>query len=292
MSKNKTFRFSTQITPETEILLNGRSGQPLSISFTDELSSKRVCLDTESIIRLQAFLSEFLQKEESASTAPTYEPTGRALAIMDGDSMDIVRVLRTRDTVGLTGAETESYEDLCDKVKSLTDSELPGNPLFIFFDTFNGSISLKVIQRILRACIVYQTGFIRTGDPLRSRRMTLETIEAYTSIDASMISRATPNVLILAPSGTYTLDSADASLDRPSLFDEGTKKTNGDDCSRKAVLFTLRSLIESEDKSHPYTDDEMSDQLAHMGFVVARRTVSKYRDLLGIPRRSARRASC
>ena len=70
MTKNKTFRFTTEITPETEILLSGRCGEPLTMSFADERSSKTVRLDTDSVIRLQAFLSDFLQKEEASSPAP------------------------------------------------------------------------------------------------------------------------------------------------------------------------------------------------------------------------------
>ncbi|MBQ2485673.1 MAG: hypothetical protein II518_01250, partial [Candidatus Methanomethylophilus sp.] len=106
MAKNKTFRFTTEITPETEIRLSGRYGQPLSMSFTDERSTKAVRLDTASIIRLQTFLSDYLQKEESASTAPCFDPTGRALAVLDGDTLDFVRVLHTDKAIGLRGAES------------------------------------------------------------------------------------------------------------------------------------------------------------------------------------------
>ena len=64
MNKNKIFRFTTEITPETEVILNGRYGQPLNMRLDDGTSAKMVKLDTESIIRLQAFLSDYLQKEE------------------------------------------------------------------------------------------------------------------------------------------------------------------------------------------------------------------------------------
>lgn len=290
MNKNKTFRFTTEITPETEVVLNGRYGQPLNMSLDDGSSAKTVKLDTESIIRLQTFLSDYLQKEEVNPTIPAYEPTGRALAIMDGNTLDIVRVFKTESIIGFAGAETDNYETLCEKVRSIVDIEVPRNVVFIFFDSFDGCISRSVIRRILRACISYQVDFVRTGDFSRSRRMVLEDIEAFTTIDSSIISRATQDIVILSPAGVFTLKATDASLDRPSLFDEGSKTTDGYDCSRKAVLSVLRMMIDGENKVAPYTDEELSDLLAEKGFAVARRTVTKYRELLGISKRSERRA--
>ena len=292
MRKNKTYRFTTEITPETEVILSGRYGQPLSMSLDDGTTGKKtVMLDTESVIRLQAFLSDYLLKEEPAvSTAPAYVPTGRAIALMDGDTLDILRVFHTGGMDCFDGAETDSYDSLCGKIRRISDTELPNNAVFIFFDTFDGTISRSVIRRILRACVSYQIDFVRTGDFTRSRRMVQEDIEAFTTIDKSIISRATRDILILSPAGTFTMNTADASLDRPSLFDEGAKTTDGQECSRKAVLSQLRDMLEGEDKVHPYTDEEMSAELAKHGYDIARRTVAKYRELLGYPKRSERRS--
>lgn len=290
MKKNKTFRFTTEITPETEVLLNGRYGQPLSMSLDDGVSAKTVKLDTESVIRLQSFLSDYLQKEETDSSSPIYSPTGRALAIMDGDTFDIVRVFKTNNVLGFAAAEKDDYDTLCEKTRAIVDIELPGNLLFIFFDTYDGCISRPVIQRILRACITYQVDFIRTGDLSRSRRMVLDDIEAFTTIDSSIISRATQAVTILSHAGTFTLNASDASINCPSLFDEGSKTSDGHECSRKSVLSALRGLLEKEDKANPHTDESLSDLLSDMGYAVARRTVTKYRELLGFPKRSVRRS--
>lgn len=289
MKKDKTFRFTTEITPETEVLLKGRYGKPLSMSLDDGVSVKTVKLDTESVIRLQTFLSDYLQKEEVNPSAPLFEPTGRALAIMDGETLDIVRVFKTERVIGFSGAETDDYDTLCDKVRCLVDIELPKKVVFIFFDTFDGCISRSVLHRILRACISYQVDFIRTGDLSRSRRMVLQDIEDFTTIDTSIISRATQDVVIIASSGVFTLNAVDASLDRPSLFDEGSKTADGQDCSRKAALSALRDILAKEDKVKPYTDEDMSDILFKRGFVVARRTVAKYRSFLGIPNSAQRR---
>ena len=149
--------------------------------------------------------------------------------------------------------------------------------------------SPRIIRRILRACISYQVDFVRTGDLLRSRRMVLEDIENFTTIDSSVISRATRDVSVISPAGSFTMKASDASLDCPSLFDEGAKTVDGHDCSRKAVLSVIRDLIMGEDKSAPYTDEQIVERLSRHGYAVARRTVAKYRELMGVPKRAYRR---
>ena len=72
-------------------------------------------------------------------------------------------------------------------------------------------------------------------------------------------------------------------------LDEGSKTTDERDCSRKSVLSALCDLLVGENKADPYTDEDLSGLLAEKGFAVARRTVAKYRELLGIPKRSERR---
>lgn len=289
MRKTKSYRFSTEITPETQILLGGRTGGPLSLSLDDGISVKAVRLDTESIIRLQTFLSDFLQEEEISTNVPQYIPTGRAIAVMDGNTLDIVKVFPTAGKIGFDQAEKDSYEVLCEKVRTLADTDIPSKAIFIFFDTFDGSISRSVIRRILRACISYQVDFVRTGDFSRCRRMLLNDIEDFTTIDKSIISRATKDVVVLSPSGVFTLNSRDTSLDVPSLFDEGSRRVNGKNCSRKEVLSVLKDLIVNEDNTNPLTDEEIKDTLFSMGYDIARRTVTKYREILGFAKRADRR---
>ena len=287
--KIKSYSFTTEITPETEVLLSGRHGQPLTMRFTDASSSMSVTMDTESVIRLQAFLSDYLLQDDAINAAPVYVPTGRALAVVDGDTLDIVKVFVTKKVIGLDNCEEESYESIAEKVVSLTDTQLPPKALFVFFDLFDGSIGRGVLRRILRACITYQVDYVRTGDVTRSRRMVLKDIEDFTSIDISVISRATQRVLIVTPKGAYTMNSADTSLERPSLFDEGAVTTDGSSCSRKAVLCCLRDIVAKENVESPYTDEELVKELSDAGYSLARRTVTKYRNLLGLQTSAARR---
>ena len=287
--KNKSYSFTTEITPETEVLLSGRHGQPLTMRFTDASSSMSVTMDTESIIRLQAFLSDYLLQDDAVNAVPIYVPTGRALAVIDGDTLDIFKVFVADKVVGLDNCEEEPYESIAEKVVALTDTQLPPKALFVFFDLFDGSIGRGVLRRIIRACITYQVDYVRTGDVTRSRRMVLKDIEDFTSIDISVISRATQRVLVVTPKGVYTMNSVDTSLDKPSLFDEGAVTTDGSSCSRKAVLCCLRDIVAKENAETPYTDEELVKELSDKGYSLARRTVTKYRNLLGLQTSAARR---
>lgn len=285
----KSYSFVTEITPQTEINLTGRTGGPLNMNIKSDGASTSVILDTDSITRLQAFLEDYLRLEEPTSTAPSYEPTGRALAVMDGRALDFVRVFKLEKTEGLEGCETDSYEDLVKKLNTVCDAELPEDAILIFFDLYEGSINIGVLKRIIRACIAYQVDYIRTGDVTKSRPMILDDIEAFTTIDISQISRAKRGVRILTPSNVFSLESNDSSQEIPSLFDEGVDCSGSRRCSRKEVLEVLKDYFASEDPRHPYSDKKVSIALNDMGYNVARRTVGKYRDLIGIPDSSERK---
>ena len=228
-------------------------------------------------------------RRHSVATSPEYIPTGRALAVMDAGSFDIVRVFQA-DAPSLFSAEGGgNYEGIVRKAESAICGSLPRKSLFVFYDTYDGTIGRDVIRRIIRACVTFQAAFIRTGDPAACRPMGLRDISGFTRIDPSVVSRATKDVRIVAPAGVFSLNSTDASLEVPSLFDEGAARTDGTRCSRKAVLAALRRMVGGEDPAKALTDEDYTSALSREGFDVARRTVVKYRGLLGIPKWSERR---
>lgn len=227
-------------------------------------------------------------KQHPASAhAIEYIPTARVLAIMDANTFDIVRVFLADSVPSAEGEE--GYCALSRKVGSVNGGALPKKPLFVFYNNYDGTIGRGIIRRIIRACVTFQASFIRTGDPSACRPMGLRDIAAFTGIGESVISRATRNVRIVAPSGVFTLNSTDPSLDLPSLFDEGAARTDGTKCGRKAVLAALRRMADGEDPSNASTDEDFAAALSREGFDIARRTVVKYRAFLGIPKWSERR---
>jgi RNA polymerase sigma-54 factor len=81
------------------------------------------------------------------------------------------------------------------------------------------------------------------------------------------------------PYGTYPL----------RWFFTTQAKAAKEDVSIKKMHQALKEIIEQEDKSHPLQDDVLAEMLQQKGFDVARRTVAKYREQLGIPTSRMRR---
>ena len=67
------------------------------------------------------------------------------------------------------------------------------------------------------------------------------------------------------------------------FFSDGYKTAEGEELSTREIKTALRDLIESEDKHKPLSDDALKELLAAKGYPIARRTVAKYREQMGIP---------
>ena len=68
-----------------------------------------------------------------------------------------------------------------------------------------------------------------------------------------------------------------------NFFSEAILEKNGEEISTREIKQKVRELIDNEDKSHPITDDDLVEMLHQSGYAIARRTVAKYREQLGIP---------
>jgi len=67
------------------------------------------------------------------------------------------------------------------------------------------------------------------------------------------------------------------------FFSESLQNDEGDDISTTVIKQIIKDIITDEDKDKPYSDDRISEELKKQGYVVARRTVAKYREQLKIP---------
>jgi len=67
------------------------------------------------------------------------------------------------------------------------------------------------------------------------------------------------------------------------FFSEGMKDVDGDDVSTRLIKQALKEIVDREDKQHPLNDEKMVLALKERGFNIARRTVAKYREQMGIP---------
>ena len=104
--------------------------------------------------------------------------------------------------------------------------------------------------------------------------MVLKNIAEKTGLDISTISRVVNCKYIQTPFGIYPLKY---------FFSEGLVADNGEEVSTREIKKILQDCVAAENKSKPLTDEELVAELKKKGYIVARRTVAKYREQLNIP---------
>lgn len=136
------------------------------------------------------------------------------------------------------------------------------------------------IMHTMQAIIRLQRQYILTGDEGLLRPMRLEDIAAITHQDLSTVSRVCNSKYVDTPYGIYPLKW---------FFSTSVKTTEEEDASVRKIHSALQELVKGEDKTRPLSDDTLTELLRQQGFEVARRTVAKYREQLGIPTSRMRR---
>lgn len=131
----------------------------------------------------------------------------------------------------------------------------------------------NTLLRCMESIVNKQKDFFITGDESKLKPMILKDIAEKTNLDISTISRVANSKYVQTPWGIYSLKS---------FFSEGMETYEGDEVSTKQIKQILKEAIEAEDKSKPLTDDKLAQILKEKGFNIARRTVAKYREQLGI----------
>ena len=126
----------------------------------------------------------------------------------------------------------------------------------------------------MKAIMDYQREYFLTGDETNLRPMILKNIANIVGMDISTISRVANSKYVQTPFGTFLLKS---------FFSESMQKEDGEEVSTREVKTILKDLIVSEDKKKPLTDEQLMQALKEKGYAIARRTVAKYREQLGIP---------
>jgi len=129
---------------------------------------------------------------------------------------------------------------------------------------------LKTMNTILKI----QKRFFDDGDENNLKPMILKDIAEIIKMDISTVSRIVKSKNVQTDYGIFPLRY---------FFSESTIKKGDDLVSSKIVKNYLSDLIENEDKSSPYSDDQLEKILKKEGYDVARRTVAKYREQLNIP---------
>jgi RNA polymerase sigma-54 factor len=112
--------------------------------------------------------------------------------------------------------------------------------------------------------------------------LTLKDVAQTTHFHESTISRVTSHKYVQTPRGIFELKF---------FFSGGFRMEGGMEISVPAVKEKLKELIESENPYEPFGDQRLGDLLAGQGIPIARRTVAKYREELGIPTSGQRKRS-
>ena len=146
-------------------------------------------------------------------------------------------------------------------------------------DAAQGFIEAVKVRRhtltvTMRAIIQLQRQFFLDGDEASMRPMILKDVAEKAGLDISTVSRVSNSKYAQTRWGTFPLRH---------FFSDGYVTESGEELSTRQIKAALRDLVDAEDKRKPLSDDQLKDLLAQKGFPIARRTVAKYREQLGIP---------
>ena len=126
----------------------------------------------------------------------------------------------------------------------------------------------------MSAIVNFQKEYFLSGDEKKIKPMILKDIAEEITMDISTISRVANSKYVDTPYGVKLIKS---------FFSEGIKNSKGEDISTIEVKKTLENIINDEDKKKPLTDDQLTKLLNKEGYPIARRTVAKYREMIGAP---------
>lgn len=126
----------------------------------------------------------------------------------------------------------------------------------------------------MKAIISLQHKFFVDGDEADLRPMALKDVADRTGLDISTISRVSNIKYAQTRWGTFPLRF---------FFTDGYTTESGEELSTRNVKLALKAVIDQEDKQHPLSDDALAKAMAAKGLPIARRTVAKYREQMGLP---------
>ncbi|HKM43840.1 MAG TPA: RNA polymerase factor sigma-54 [Dysgonamonadaceae bacterium] len=130
------------------------------------------------------------------------------------------------------------------------------------------------MQTTMQAIIDIQHDFFITGDETSLKPMVLKDVAEKTGYDLSTISRVSNSKYVQTNTGIFSLRF---------FFSEAMQTESGEDVSSREVRIIMKQMIEKENPKKPLNDEEVTKMLNDKGYLIARRTVAKYREQLGIP---------
>jgi RNA polymerase sigma-54 factor len=140
----------------------------------------------------------------------------------------------------------------------------------------------STITRVVTSILTRQEAFFERG-PDHLRPMVLRDVAEELGVHESTVSRVTSNKYLQCPFGLFELKY---------FFNNGVNSVDGDQVAAEAVKRRIRRLVQHEDPANPLSDDAIVRVLHAENIDIARRTVAKYREAMGILPSSKRRNAC
>ena len=132
----------------------------------------------------------------------------------------------------------------------------------------------QTLLMTMNAIMDFQKEYFLSGDESHLRPMILKNIAEKINMDISTISRVANSKYVDTPYGIKLIKS---------FFSEGITNDEGKEVSTIEIKNELKNIIDEENKSKPFTDDELTNKINKKGYPIARRTVAKYREMIGAP---------
>ena len=137
----------------------------------------------------------------------------------------------------------------------------------------------STLTKVSQAIVDHQTRFLELG-PEYIEPLKMQQIADKVGVNVTTVSRAVDDKWIQTPRGILPLRR---------FFVGGTQSEDGEDVAWDRIRLKLQDLVDQEDKANPLSDDDLVRLLKNQGLNVARRTITKYRQKMGIPSSRQRR---
>ncbi len=131
----------------------------------------------------------------------------------------------------------------------------------------------RTVERVIRVVVDAQREYFDYG-PQSLKPLPMTQVAEQLGVHVATVSRAVSDKYIQTPRGVVPLRG---------FFSGGTHTDTGEEVSWDAIKAAMKEVVDAEDKKHPLSDDAIADALKERGVEIARRTVAKYREQLGVP---------
>lgn len=130
----------------------------------------------------------------------------------------------------------------------------------------------RTIYRVTKSIVKFQKDFFDRGVEYL-KPLVLRDVAEDIEMHESTVSRVTTNKYVQTPQGLFELKY---------FFNSGINTTGGDSVASESVKSKIKEIINSENPKKPYSDQKIVELLRSQGIDIARRTVTKYREMLGV----------